>query len=74
MIRLGQLHEFNEEITKQIFEEKKEKYRWEYFLHKVYDRSYEEFLNGVGENTETSMTEDEIKNVIQNSESILDLF
>lgn len=73
---IGQLHDGVSDIVKRINEEEKEKYRWEFFLHKVYDKSYGDFLKGVENNTVEShrMTEDEVKNVVDDSASLLNLF
>lgn len=75
-IQLGQLHDFVTEVMKSIVEERDEKIKWEFFLHKVFDKTYEEFLNGVPEEKETSkgMSEEEIKNVVNESASLIDLF
>lgn len=75
-ISIGQLHDGVSDIVKRINEEEKEKYRWEFFLHKVYDKSYGDFLRSVEDNTVEShrMTEEEVKNVVGDSASLLDLF
>ena len=75
-IRLGQLHDFIQGIMKVMFEEKKEKYRWEFFLHKVFDNTYEEYLNFVEgtENEAHSMTDDEIIRVTAQSRDLLNNF
>ena len=43
-IRSKQLHEFATETMRIIAEEKTSKTRWEYYLHKVFDMTYEEYL------------------------------
>lgn len=78
MIRLGQLHDFLSEVLQAIVEEEKEKYRWEFFLHKVYDKSYDEYLRMVNsaenEQNETPITEAEIMDVCEFSQNILEGF
>lgn len=75
-IRLGQLHDFIQGIMQVIFEEKKEKYRWEFFLHKVFDKTYEEYLNIVEgtDNEAHSMTDDEIIQITAQSRDLLNNF
>lgn len=43
MIRVGALGEFVELHN----EEAREKATWEFFLHKVFDKSYQEFMDGL---------------------------
>lgn len=43
-IRLQQLHGFLETIMQSIAEEKVQDIRWEYYLHKVWDMSFEEYI------------------------------
>ena len=74
-IHLEQFHDFVNEIFKTINEEKKEQVRWEFYLHKVYDKTYDEFLNEIPKNTDSHhMSDEEIKNVINDSKDLLDLF
>lgn len=44
-IRLKQLHEFSIEILQLITEEKTHKARWEYYLHRVFDMSFDEYVS-----------------------------
>lgn len=75
MIRLQQLHEFVATISAKISEEKQEEIMWEYFLHKVFGKSFDEFVNETeAKKNEHEMGNEEIKNVIADSKSILDGF
>lgn len=75
-IRLRQLHDFILGIMKVMLEEKKEKYRWEFFLHKVFDKTYEEYLNCYDdmENEASYMTDEDILQVISQSEELINNF
>lgn len=74
-IRLNQLHDFVIEIFKNIQKEKEDETRWEFFLHKITDKSFEEFVQELGkEKVEEELDKNEIKNVIMESQSMLDLF
>ena len=45
MIQEGQLIEFIDELIKIVNEEKHEKTMWEYYLHRIYDRSFAQFMD-----------------------------
>ena len=75
-IRLGQLHDFVLEILKTIAEEKVHDARWQYYLHKVFDMSFEEYVQKCEQpqNQEKEMSNQEIGNVINESKMMLDGF
>ena len=75
-IRLGQLHEFSQEIMKTISEEKINEIRWDYYLHKVWDMNFEEYVascDGSKKQDETMQAEDAV-NIIKDSNRILEEF
>ena len=75
-IRLGRLHEFSQEIMKTILEEKINEIRWDYYLHKVWDMSFEEYVascDGSKKQDETMQAEDAV-NIIKDSNRILEEF
>lgn len=75
-IRLEQLHDFVIQFLTTDQEEKMEQYRWEYYLHKVFDKTYAEYLDMLehNEECEPSMDEEQIRNVVDESASLIDLF
>ena len=75
-IRLGQLHDFVLEILKTIAEKKVHDARWQYYLHKVFDMSFEEYVQKCEQpqNQEKEMSNQEIGNVINESKMMLDGF
>ena len=77
-IRIGQLHEFSLEIMKTISEEQKQDIRWEFFLHKVWDMTFEEYIASCTEKKdaekETVMPKEEAVRIIEKSSSILEGF
>lgn len=75
-IRLQQLHDFVLEILKTIAEEKAHDARWQYYLHKVFDMSFEEYVQKCEQpqNQEKEMSNQEIGNVINESKMMLDGF
>ena len=53
MIRTRRLTEFIQETMKIRNEELIDKTRWEYWLHKVFDMSFDDYLSRLGGNKET---------------------
>lgn len=53
MIRTRRLTEFIQETMKIRNEELIDKTRWEYWLHKVFDMSFDDYMSRVGGNKET---------------------
>ena len=77
-IRIGQLHEFSVEIMKQISDEKVQDIRWEYYLHKVWDMSFNDYVDSCEEERREpeviAMQKEEALQIIENSNSILEEF
>lgn len=75
-IRLQQLHEFVYEVLKKISEEKVHEARWQYYLHRVYDMSFEEYVRRCEQpqKADKGMTHEEIGTVISDSKKILEGF
>lgn len=72
-IRLGQLHEFIKEVSDIVAEEKKESIRWEFFLHKVFDKSFSEYMADLEreERDDSGISQEVIKDIVNESEKIL---
>lgn len=47
LILTTSLNNFVDEFFNLINEERKEKSQWEFFLHKVYDKSWSDFVNDI---------------------------
>lgn len=74
-IRLHQLHDFVLEITKTIAEEKVEKVRWQFFLHKVYGMSWDDYLKSCTQSQhEDVMTQKQVADTINESKNMLEGF
>jgi hypothetical protein len=75
MILSGRFCEFVVEFTSTITKEREEKTNWEFFLHKVWDGSYQDFCADVENNKKNlTMTKGTIETTIQNSINILNNF
>ena len=75
-IRLQQLHKFVIEIVTKIAEEKAHEARWQYYLHRVFDMTFDEYVRKCEEslNDGEYMTHQEIGNVINESKLMLEGF
>ena len=74
-IRLQQLHDFAVEIMKSIANEKAYDARWQYYLHKVFDMSFEDYVKKCEQSQESKddyMTHEEIGDVINDSKKMLE--
>lgn len=74
MIRLGQLYEFSVTILQMIVDEKTEKIRWEYYLHKVWDdMSFEEYVNACESKkaAEKPVSASDVADIVNSSAEIL---
>lgn len=68
MIQTGRLSEFVAEFIRMD----NEKTIWEYFLHKVYDKSYDDFKRSIMPRQKP--TQADIKTTVNDAKSILDGF
>ena len=75
-IRLQQLHEFVVKTMKTIADEKVREARWQYYLHRVYDMSFEEYVRRCEEpeRKKQGMSHEEIGKVINDSKRMVEGF
>lgn len=74
MLRAGRLAEFVSKLVDMHNEEQKDKTLWELWLYRVHDKSYNEFLEAIGEREPETTTEQERVEIVNESMSILDGF
>ena len=75
MIHSGRFEEFVDEFMRAVFEEKEERMNWEFYLHKVWDGTYQDFLSDVENNKKNlSMTKRTIETTVNHSLDILNNF
>lgn len=75
MIQSGRFEEFVFEFANTITKEKEEKRNWDFFLHKIWDGSYSDFVADVENNKKNlTMTQRTIETTIQSSINILNKF
>ena len=72
LILTNGLDKFIDDLFKFMEEEKQEQTKWEFFLHKIYDKSWKEFCNEI----EVSNVENDVDIVetLNNSKNILNNF
>lgn len=74
-IRIHQLHDFVTETLNMIADERIHDARWQYYLHKVFDMSFEDYVKLCEKpQKKQGMTNEEIGNVIKDSMKMLEGF
>ena len=72
LILTNGLDKFIDDLFKFMEEEKQEQTKWEFFLHKIYDKSWKEFCNEIDvSNVENDV---DIAETLNNSKNILNNF
>lgn len=72
IISAGRFYEFVCEFVDTFNKEREERHNWEFFLHRVFDKSYAEFIEAVKvEQDNRNMSETEIETTISKSQNIL---
>lgn len=73
MLEAGRFSEFVYELVGLVNEETEEKIRWEFFLHKVFDKSYYEFVEDIKQSAQRQEPVD-FETAIKESYDILNNF
>ena len=75
-IRIHQLYDFVADILKTIVDEMIHDSRWQFYLHKVYDMTFEEFLRRCEkpQHEKQDMSHEQIGNIILDSRKMLEGF
>jgi hypothetical protein len=75
MIRTGRLEEFVDDILQITNKEKEDDVTWEFFIHRVFNMSFKEFVEEIKNNKENqSLSERTIETTYQHSMNILNNF
>lgn len=75
MIHSGRFCDFVIEFIKAINEDNEEKSSWEFYLHKVQEGSYKEFVDEMeNDKNNQNMTEEEKESIVRKSLQILNNF
>ena len=75
MIQTGRFHDFVVDFIKTINQEEEDKLDWEFFLHKVWEGTFQEFKDDIKTNKQNqSMSARTIETTVQDSMNILKNF
>ena len=72
LILINSLNDFISDLFKFINEEREEKTQWEFFLHKVYDKTWKEFIDSI--NTSNEQQEIDLGATLNKSKNMLKNF
>jgi ribosome maturation protein Sdo1 len=72
MFETGQLYDFIEELVQIRNEEMQEKSAWEFYLHKIHDMTFEEFMKKAAQPAEPeTISKDRMTEIVKRSLEIL---
>lgn len=70
MIRTNRLCEFAREVIQTHNEETKEKTLWEYYLHRVFNMSYQDFKNSLPQEVDIPSDEEIAETICHSSDTL----
>ena len=71
MIRAGKLCEFVEGLVKRYNDEQREKVLWEIWLHRVFDKSYTDFVAALEKEKEPPVSTEQVLEIVEDSTAVL---
>lgn len=71
MIRMRRLEEFVKELVGIHNEEMEDKTLWDIWLHRIFDRGFDEFKKSINGENKAAPTPEEIKSTVMDSKNIL---
>lgn len=74
MLLIGQFDNFVVDFVAFISEERDEKTKWEFFLHRIHDKSYNEFTNSIASGEPEEVQVEDIETTVLKSMDILESF
>lgn len=74
MIRTKRLLEFVDKLIELHNDEEKDRVMWDVWLHRVFDKSFNEFRNAMDENKKAAPTQEELKNIVVETKNMLNGF
>lgn len=75
MIQTGRLDEFVDEFVLTVQQEKEDQFSWEFYLHKVFEGTFKDFVDEIETNKKNqNMSDRTIETTIQHSMDILNNF
>ena len=74
MIATGRLCEFVDELIAIHNEEYRDNTLWELWLHRVFDRSYHDFVEGLDGGGAQAPTDEDVRSIVEETKSMLSRF
>lgn len=75
MIHAGRFEEFVKDLVKTVDKEKEEQLNWEFYLHRVLEGSFNDFIDEIETNKKNQhLSERTIETTVQHSMNILNQF
>ena len=74
MIRTCRLEEFVGEVIQMHNDEQKEKTLWDVWLHRIFDKSYNEFMESIGEGSGVKTSDEELAEIVSDNRNMLKSF
>lgn len=75
MIQTGRLDEFVDDFTETVRKEKEEEVNWDFYLHKVFEGTFKDFVDEIETNRKNqNLSERTIETTVQHSMDILKNF
>ena len=71
MIRTRRFEEFVMELVQMHNEEMEDKTLWDIWLHRIFDKGFDEFKKSLGTHKEAAPTQEEVKSIAMDSKNIL---
>lgn len=73
-MQTGRLSEFVNEFIEIHNREQEERTSWEFYLHRVFEQTYSEFLDAIHKNEQADITNDNLQAIVRESVSVLSGF
>jgi hypothetical protein len=71
MIRTRRFEEFVIELVQMHNEEMEDKTLWDIWLHRIFDKGFDEFKKSLGTHKKAAPTQEEVKSIAMDSKNIL---
>lgn len=71
MLQMGRLNDFVLEAVRLHNEEQKEEILWNVWLHRVFDKSYSDFVSAANGTSAQELSQDEIARIVNETKSML---
>lgn len=74
MIRTHRLFEFVNKLVEMHNEEEKDRTLWDVWIHRVFDKSFNEFMEALEDSKKAAPTQEEVTNIVVETKNMLNGF